>query len=665
MSFERRILHHGPTPTGVPVVLSLQVVKKCWFELNRQGGCGASELTLSSGFDDRNQIEIGDWISFESLPGDRWYLGRVEERKSESPAQTRLRLEGMSIELNEVFPGGFGEQADGQKPHRYAQTGLFDLDPDRGHETYDSVESATEIVQKLLEQYVVPQSHITYDPLLVETPIQNAAITSLKFRGEESVRSILKELATRAQSAAWGVNESGEFFFLRPQQDSVAEFREGVDLTSLSEIRDREHLFNRILLTGDYIYDRQEQSDVLARRSFRWRGNFIEPISRTQHGDRRIRIWLPWVRTQSDSVTFAKEFFRTYSQPVSRFLIETTAKMTLPKPWKGRYAVFDLTGNLLTFSYAETVRVFFDAVPRLRMELGPLDPRELWAEPPQDERWELPDQTLSAGGNVSLPPSLSTGAPPPPPPPPNESSVTNPSSDVSSNLSSSPSSSLLSSGLSSSLLSSGISSVDPTTGNSSTPGSSGYSSGDVSSAVSSLFGSSSNPISSLNSSNISSGGNSSIGTSANSSAASASGGSTSSGNSASSGNGSQSGSGQSQSSGGGSSAPSSLFNSSNSLGGSISSGINSSVSASGGSLVNSSVQTSNSSQASSAGGSQSGGGTSVASNFSSGPGNSGGTNSASNTGSGPNSAGSSIVSQNSSIVSNPMLSSESESSSIV
>lgn len=642
MSFERRILHHGPTPAGVPVILSLQVVKKCWFELNRQGGCGAAELILSSGFDDRDQIEIGDWISFESTPGDRWYLGRVEERTSESPAQTRLRLEGMSIELNEVFPGGFGELADGQKPHRYAQTGLFEDDPDHGHETYDSVETATEIVQKILEQYVIPQSHITNVPSLIETPLQNAAVTSMKFRGEESVRSILKELATRAQSAAWGVNELGQFFFLRPQKDSVAKFREGLDLTSLSEIRDREHLFNRILLTGDYIYDRQDQSGDLARRSFRWRGNFVEPISRTQHGDRRIRIWLPWVRTQSDSVTFAKEFFRTYSQPVSRFLIETTAQATLPKPWEGRYAVFDLAGNLLTFSYAETVRVFFDANPRLRMELGPLDPRELWAEPPQDERWELPDKTFSAGGDVSLPPPLSTGSPPPPPPlPPDGSSVDVLSSDVSSDFSSGLSSSLLSSGLSSSLQSSGESS-SATVGSSSTPESSGNSSESVSSAVSSFFGSSSAPASSLNSSTVSSDANSSTASSANSTSDSPSSDFASSGQSNSSEAASQSGTNNSQSSGAGSSGQSSLFNSSASEGASMSSG---------GGASGSGFGSSNGS---------SGGGTSAASGASSESGLPGGSNSASNAGSEPNSAGSSNLSQFSSEVSEAPLSSESE-----
>ena len=411
MTFQRRILHHGPTPTGTPVGLSLQAVRKCWFELHRQGGCGSAELTLSSTFAQRDQIELGHWVSFESSPGNRWYLGRIEERSSSSPAQIRFRLEGMAIELNEIFPGGFGLQADGRRPHRYAGTDLFTHDPDRSIETYDSAQSVTDVVALLLSQYVAPATHVLYDPLRVEAPLQTASVTSLKFRGEESVRSILKELATRAQSASWGVDAAGTFFFLQPRLSPMNTMQEGVDITKLRESRDREYLFNRLLLTGDYVYDRRDQSNMIARRSYRWRGNFIEPISQSQHGDRRIRIWVPWIRTQNDSIAFAKEFFRSYSQPLSRFLIDTTAQTSLLNPWDGRITLLDQSGNLLTTAFAETIRVQFDHAPTFRMELGPIDPRNLWPEPPQDERWELPEQEPSAGGPVSLPSLLSIGNP--------------------------------------------------------------------------------------------------------------------------------------------------------------------------------------------------------------------------------------------------------------
>lgn len=438
-TFERRILHHGPSPTGAPQILSQDAIRSAWFELHRQGGCGSAEIQLADTFDRRERIEIGDWISFESAPGVRWYLGRVEERRAEAPARVRFRLEGMAIELNEIFPGGFGVQADGRKPHRYAGTDLFTHDPDRFLETRDDVGSAEEVVRLLMSQYVVAVSHIAYEPAGIEAPSLPAPVESLKFRGEESVRSILKELALRAQSATWGVDQSGTFFFRRPRTSLLWTYREGRDLVSVEETRDREYLFNRILLTGDYVYDRRDDSSVVARRSYRWRANFIQRESQQLHGDRRVRIWLPWIRTQRDSLAFAREFFRAYSRPSSRFFIETVPLERPPVPWDGCVRVEDRNGTPLITGRIETVRVLFDHALRVRMELGPDNPRNLWPEPPQDERWELPDHPPSNGGDVTLPPTLPSVDPPPgstsgPPPSFSESWPTPPSSSDHSSL---------------------------------------------------------------------------------------------------------------------------------------------------------------------------------------------------------------------------------------
>jgi len=402
--FNRRILNHGPDPSGVPQELSLTVVKSCWFELHRQGGCGSGQIHLSDEFVQREGTQIGDWISFEAAAGDRWYLGRVEERRADITTGVRLRLEGMAVELNQMFPGGFGELADGQKPHLYAATDLFEFDPDRDGQTMDTVSTVEELVRLLLSQSLSPDSHLQISPDRIEAPELTASITSLKLRGEESVRALLKDLAVRAQGAAWGVDEQGRFFFLRPRQTILATFREQQDLTALTESQDLEQVFNRMLLTGDYVYDRMDQSGDVARRSYRWRASYFEPVSRGQHGDRRIRMWLPWIRTQADGATFAREFFRMYSQPSRRLTIETVGSDQLPRPWLGRVRVQDRAGNLLIAARPETVRVLFDHVPRFRMELGPADPRDLWPEPPHDERWEIPQDQQSAGGNISVPP---------------------------------------------------------------------------------------------------------------------------------------------------------------------------------------------------------------------------------------------------------------------
>ncbi|MFV0445868.1 MAG: hypothetical protein ACK5Q5_20005 [Planctomycetaceae bacterium] len=399
-SFQRRILHHGPTPFGTPLLLSDRAVSGCWFELHRRGGCGAGELVLRDDFPERKAIEVGDWISCEAAPNDRWYLGRVEELQSNSPAEVRLRLEGMSIELTEVFPGGFASDVDGAPPHRFAATDQFPNDPDWSLETVDSLMSAEELVRKLIEYYVAPATHIEFVPARIETPRHPAPLSSLKFRGEESIASIIKELGLRAQ-AAWGVDAHGQFFFLQSRTTPLASWREGRDVTALSEIRDREHLFNRVLLTGDYVYDHRDATYDIARRSYRWRGNYTQPDSRLVYGDRRIRLWIPWLRTDVDSLAFVREFFRIYSVPTARFSITTLPQMTIPFPWEGRVRLEDRNGEPLFIGMIETVRILFDHAPRLKLELGPEDPRNLWPEPPHDERWELPAGP-PPGGPVSM-----------------------------------------------------------------------------------------------------------------------------------------------------------------------------------------------------------------------------------------------------------------------
>ncbi len=397
----RRILHHGPTPQGTPVLLSDRAINGCWFELHRQGGCGAGELVLQREFQDRLAIEIGDWISCEVAVGQRWYLGRVEECRFQYPGLLRLRLAGMAIELNEVFPGGFSASPVEQQPQRYGATDLFSNDPDRNWEAAHSAPTVNALVRLLLQQHVVNKTSITYVPSLVESPRFPVQALTAKFRGEESLRSILKDLALRAQ-ANWGVDAFGRFFFIRRRISVQSTYRLGRDLVSFEESRDRELIFNRLLLTGDYIYDHRDNSGQIARRVYRWRGNYFEPRSCVSFGNRRLRLWVPWIRTQSDSLTFAREFFRNYSQPSARYSIETLPSENLLIPWEGTVSIEDASGAPLATGVVEKVRILFDHAPRFRLEVGHEDPREQWPEPPQDERWELPDHVPSNGGDVSL-----------------------------------------------------------------------------------------------------------------------------------------------------------------------------------------------------------------------------------------------------------------------
>jgi hypothetical protein len=158
---------------------------------------------------------------------------------------------------------------------------------------------------------------------------------------------------------------------------------------------------NRVLLTGDYVYFAEVSSGGSERGFYRWRGNYVQPASRSQYGERRLKVWVPWIRTAEDSRQFIREMFRVYSQPVSKYLIHVQATGGLPLPWEGRVRIESKEGEILAEGTPETIRIDFDRVPILSLTLGPEDPQTHWPEPPHDERWETHDLQLNPGGGSS------------------------------------------------------------------------------------------------------------------------------------------------------------------------------------------------------------------------------------------------------------------------
>lgn len=403
MPFRRRILRYGTDPADLQGTLSDDAVAGCWFELLRQGGCGAGEVQLRTAFADRNLVAVGEWIAFEFDDGERWYLGRVESRTADSSAGVTLQLEGMAVELGEVFPGGFGLTADGRKPHRYGITDGFAGDPDYAQESVDIVTRPEDLVRQMLAQYVAGVTHINVDPARIENQTQSVTLESAKFHGEESVRSILKEVGLRAGNVPWGVDETGKFFFLQPRTTVAASWREGRDPVRLRETADRGLLYNRVLLTGGYVYDQQVSSGI--RRNFRWRGNYLQPASKAIYGERRIRLWTPWIRTAADSRAFVQAFFASYATPSMNYELDVPDRDVLVKPWEGVVRLEDRHGAELLTAAVTTLRVQFDHRPRFRLQLGLEDPHTHWPEPPHDERWPEGSTAVSGwgGGDVSLP----------------------------------------------------------------------------------------------------------------------------------------------------------------------------------------------------------------------------------------------------------------------
>jgi len=391
MAFQRRILRYGPTPDELVETLDDRVIAGCTFTLQRVGGCGDGKLRLRDSFAARAGLAVGTWIACEYEEGDRWYLGRITERITESPAGMTLILAGMSQALDQVFPGGFGSESD-QRPHRYALTDMFSDDPDREIETVDVVERPEDVVRLLLTQYVVPATPIAYVPELVEDATVIADLASLKFHGEESVSSILKDLALRVQHASWGVNEAGQFYFLQSRSELLATHQEGSDILDLRETVSHDQIYNRVLLTGGYVYG--------TGGTARWRANYRLPASIADYGEHRFKLWIPWIRSATDSRQFVQAFFDVYAEPAHQYRVEVAGQTACPRPWLGRVRILDIAGDELVCAQPEKMLVHFDHTPRITFELGPINPRNLWPAAPQDERY--PQEALS-----ELPPDVS------------------------------------------------------------------------------------------------------------------------------------------------------------------------------------------------------------------------------------------------------------------
>jgi len=400
MSYRRRVLHYGPVPDELIGSISDRVIAGCWFELLRQGGCGRGEVTLNDNFVDREALQVGQWIACEFDDGERWYLGRIEQRLSNWPGGITLKLTGMSVQLDGVFPGGFGLGADGRRPHRYSRSDRFYDDPDYYRETVDAIERPEDIVRLLMDEYVVPGTNIQLDPELIEDADDLADAISLKFHGEDSARAILRDLATRVKNASWGVDEQGQFFFLPRRSTATATYRIGTATVRVVEIQDREQLFNRVLLTGGYEYGGGYSSGGDVTR--RWRGNYLQPASIATYGERRIRISVPWIRTPEDSRQFVREFFRIYASPTTRYQVHVIGEASYPRPWLGPVRLLDRNGEELIQTDVEVIRVQFDHTPVLQLELGPLDPRLLWPAVPDQEHYPAGyfDGSDGSGGDL-------------------------------------------------------------------------------------------------------------------------------------------------------------------------------------------------------------------------------------------------------------------------
>lgn len=342
------------------------------FELLRQGGCGSGTINLKDPYTDRNTFDIGQYIEVLFDGSTPWYFGRIEEVQEESPRGVTLSLFGLWSELNEVWPGGFGANNE-NAPHRYARSDYWGNDPDHSLETADPVSQPEQLLCQLYKQYIQPATNVLRG--VIESPSPQVGMQGVKLRGEESSAAIVRAVATSMKTASYGVDEQRQFFCKQLRSHIVRTYQEGAASTSsrgeLEEFRrhtDRSLLYNRLLLTGGYLY-----GSGVGPGFYRYRATFRQADSINSHGERRFRAFVPWIRRNEDARQFAKEFFRRYAVPTVRYTFRTTGETTLLRPWDGRIKLLAADGTELATDHFDKVRVTFDEVPVFEITVGPED----------------------------------------------------------------------------------------------------------------------------------------------------------------------------------------------------------------------------------------------------------------------------------------------------
>ncbi|GIX05582.1 MAG: hypothetical protein KatS3mg114_1451 [Planctomycetaceae bacterium] len=368
MAFTRRILW-GWQPDAWQDEWQHDAVSGAWFELLRWGGCGAGEVTLARPFALRHSAPCGSWLAFENPAGTRWYLGQIVERRARWPQGITLRLQGPGARLQHLFPGAYAGNAF-SVPQRFAVSDDFLEDPDASQQHTTRIRSLRDLLGQLYQHLIAPHTTIRWDDGLIAPA--DVSLRSFKFRGEDSLAEILHDLASRAQQAAWGVDEQQRLFFLSTPPEPACVITLGEATPHLTEITTHEWLYNRLLLTGGYEY-----TSSLPPMARRWRGHYRDLPSIAEHGERRLALTLPWIRTAEDARSFAAGFFRSYAHPCTRYEV-TWLSEHLPRPWSQPVELRDPQTRLFLGPMAR-LRVQFDRVPLLQLQLGVADPHQLLA----------------------------------------------------------------------------------------------------------------------------------------------------------------------------------------------------------------------------------------------------------------------------------------------
>lgn len=190
------------------------------WEYNRKGGCGQATCTIPTSDDSfEHAIRPGAFM--------RVYIDEV------------IRYTGRLIRINRM--GSRGSEILSLTFYGF----IIDLGTLIVNTTYTG-EGIKDIIQDILDNYVLPYSDITYSASDIDDP--GYAVSEVIFN--HSVKDAMSLLASLAGNVEWGVDRNRSFFFKLTDRNIRNTFIVGRDITNFTEERKDDEIINSLNVFG-------------------------------------------------------------------------------------------------------------------------------------------------------------------------------------------------------------------------------------------------------------------------------------------------------------------------------------------------------------------------------------------------------------------------------
>jgi len=210
-------------------VLTKKVKNLSWY-YQRVSGCGSCTIDLSMAPEDLADInadyDVQVWVE-----GELRYRGYIETFRPviSKPDTIQLQMTGYSGQLKRVHVD----------------------------HTYTDME-VSEIVKDILDNYVLPQTSITYNAADIEAT--SFTVDTLTF--DTMADSAIKTLVELAGAFEWGVDRNKNFFFKKQSDVVKHHLRLGKDISKYDTSNEYGNIKNKIVLKGGTVDDAQYTETV-------------------------------------------------------------------------------------------------------------------------------------------------------------------------------------------------------------------------------------------------------------------------------------------------------------------------------------------------------------------------------------------------------------------